>query len=142
MKAIIFTTIALLFTASMTTAQAQSEVKVDVLAKTSKSWNGQQLPHYPSSQPEITMLKVTIPPGTKLPEHMHLVINAAVLLKGKLTVISENGKKLYLKAGDPIVELVNTWHYGLNEGEEPVELIVFYAGTANVPITIKKSTAN
>ncbi|NQZ10144.1 MAG: cupin domain-containing protein [Algicola sp.] len=141
MKPFIFAAIALLLTSFGATVQAQSDVKVEVLAKTSKSWNGQPLPNYPSSRPEITMLKVTIPGGTRLPEHMHLVINAAVLLKGKITVVSEDGKKLYLSAGDPIVELVNTWHYGLNEDVEPAELIVFYAGTPNVPITIKKSSA-
>ncbi|MCJ8267796.1 MAG: cupin domain-containing protein [Psychrosphaera sp.] len=141
MKPFIFVAITLLLSSFWVTVQAQNDVKIEVLAKTSKSWNGQLLPHYPSSQPEITMLKVTIPAGTRLPKHMHLAINAAVLLKGKLTVVSEDGKKLYLKAGDPIVELVNTWHYGLNEDVEPAELIVFYAGTANVPITIKKSSS-
>ena len=29
---------------------------------------------------------------------------------------------------DSIVEMVNSWHKGMNIGAEPVELIVFYAG--------------
>jgi quercetin dioxygenase-like cupin family protein len=61
------------------------------------------------------------------------------LLKGELTVVTENNETLHLKAGDPIVEVVNKWHYGKNEGNEPAEIIVFYAGTRDTPITVKKS---
>ncbi len=115
-----------------------SGVTVDVLAKTSSSWNGATLPAYATGQPEVTILKIVIPPKIKLPLHQHPVINAGVLLKGELTVITENNKTLHLKAGDSIVEVVNTWHYGINEGSEPAEIIVFYAGVLNQPITIKK----
>ncbi len=113
-------------------------ITVDVLAKTSSSWNGATLPAYATGQPEVTILKIVIPPKIKLPLHQHPVINAGVLLKGELTVITDNNKTLHLKAGDSIVEVVNTWHYGINEGNEPAEIIVFYAGVLNQPITIKK----
>jgi len=45
---------------------------------------------------------------------------------------------LHLKAGDAIAEVVNTWHYGKNEGDMPAEIIVFYAGTEGLPITIQQ----
>jgi quercetin dioxygenase-like cupin family protein len=113
-------------------------LKVDVLAKTNKSWDGAILPSYPQGKPEITILRIIIPPGTTLPLHKHPVINAGVVIKGELTVITEEKKTLYLKAGDSIVEVVNTWHFGKNEGKEPVDIIVFYAGTENSQVTIKK----
>ena len=72
--------------------------------------------------------------------HKHPIINAGVLLKGELTVTSEHNDTLYLKAGDPIIELVNTWHYGINESDKPAEIIVFYVGTVHVPISIIKET--
>ncbi|MDY7002072.1 MAG: cupin domain-containing protein, partial [Thermodesulfobacteriota bacterium] len=37
-----------------------------------------------------------------------------------------------------IVEVVNTWHYGKNEGNETAEIIVFYAGIVDEAVTIKK----
>lgn len=116
-----------------------SETEVITLSKTSKSWNGTTLPNYPDGKPEVTILKITIPPKTKLELHQHPVINAGVLLKGELTVISETNDTLYLKAGEPIVEIVNQWHYGKNEGSMPVEIIVFYAGIKGTPITIGKN---
>jgi len=107
-----------------------------VLVKTTQSWDGQVLPAYPQGQPEITILRITIPAGARLATHKHPVINAGVLLSGQLTVVTSDGKELHLTAGDPIAEVVNTLHYGYNPGDMPAEIVVFYAGVADAPITI------
>lgn len=120
-------------------ARDVNTVEVEELAKTSSSWDGGALPDFPKGQPEITILKITIPPKVRLPLHKHPVINAGLLLSGELTVVIEDKKILYLKAGDSIVEVVNTWHYGINEGHEPAEIVVFYAGIQGAPITIKET---
>ena len=114
------------------------KVEVVTLAETTKSWNGAELPDYLEGKPKITILKITIPPKTDLQMHEHPVINCGVLTKGELTVTTEDNKILHMKAGDPIVEVVNTWHYGKNEGDKPAEIIVFYAGVEGVPITVMK----
>jgi quercetin dioxygenase-like cupin family protein len=114
-----------------------NNLEVTQLAKSTKSWDGENLPQYPQGQPEVTILRIKIPAGAKLEIHNHPVINAGVLLEGELTVVAEDGKILHLKAGDSIVELVNKKHYGKNEGTETAEIIVFYAGIENKPITIK-----
>lgn len=119
-------------------SQEPAPVKVDVLAKTGYSWNGAALQGYGAGKPEVTILKIDIPPGVELPRHKHPVVNAGVLLKGELTVITEHGKTLHLKAGDPIVEVMETWHFGKNEGNETAEIIVFYAGIAGKPVTVKQ----
>jgi len=115
-----------------------SSVVVKVIAKSDKSWDGMKLPAYPKGNPEVTILDITIPPHTKLHWHKHPVINAGILVKGKLTVIKEDGETLKLKEGDTIVELVETWHYGVNESDKPAQIIVFYAGIKNKPVTILK----
>ena len=112
-------------------------VEVKQLAKETKSWDGNHLPAYSEGQPEVTILKIRIPAGAELDMHYHPVINAGVLVKGELTVITEDHKTLHLKAGDSIVELVNKKHYGKNEGRETAEIVVFYAGIENKPITVK-----
>jgi quercetin dioxygenase-like cupin family protein len=109
---------------------------VEKLITTRHSWDGASLPAYPQGQPEVTLLRITIPAGTRLHTHSHPVINAGILLSGSLTVITTEGKTLHLKAGDPIVEVVNTLHYGINEGDVPAEIVVFYAGVADTPITV------
>jgi quercetin dioxygenase-like cupin family protein len=112
--------------------------QAETLAKSSNSWDGSPLPDYPTGKPEVTILKITIQPGEQLPMHEHHVINAGVLLSGKLTVVTEEGSVLHLKAGEALIETVNKWHYGKNEGDTPAEIIVFYAGTPGVPLATTK----
>lgn len=107
-----------------------------VMGKSSSSWDGNLLPEYPAGQTEISILRIKIPPGVSLPMHKHPVINAGVLLAGELTVETENGARLHLKAGEAIVEVVDVWHCGRNEGKVPAEIIVFYAGTDCLPVTV------
>lgn len=120
---------------SCNSSEISQKITFEKLAESTQSWNGDTLPSYPEGQPKVTILKASIPPKAKLEMHEHLVINAGLLLKGELTVIDEFGNRLELKAGDTIIELVNTFHYGINEGTETAEIVVFYAGDANTPIT-------
>lgn len=113
-------------------------IELQTLVKSVRSWDGAKLPPYPAGQPEVTVLKITIPPGMRLPVHKHPVINAGVMLKGELTVIVEDGSVLKLKAGDSLVELVDKWHRGENRGREPAEILVFYAGVEGKPVTVKR----
>lgn len=117
-------------------ADAVTGTQVEKLATTSRSWNGDLLPAYPSGQPEVSILRITIPAGARLPVHIHPVINAGVLISGQLTVITEAGETLQLKAGDAIVETVNTLHHGVNQGQVPAQIIVVYAGVLDAPITL------
>lgn len=113
-----------------------TEIQVVKLVETTTSWNGDKLPNYPEGTPKVTVLKITIPPKTKLHKHYHPVINSGILLKGALKVIDIDGNILNLKAGDVIVELVNKIHHGVNEGNKPAEIVVFYSGTEDLPITV------
>lgn len=138
MKKIFFAICLSLLMSGNVWADDANDVEVKVLAKTSVSWDGMSLPDYPKGKPEITILRIQIPPKVQLPLHKHPVINAGVLLKGQLTVVTKGNEILHLRAGDSIVEVVNKWHYGINEGNEFAEIIVFYVGVQNSPITIKQ----
>ncbi|MCF7832718.1 MAG: cupin domain-containing protein [Candidatus Marinimicrobia bacterium] len=119
---------------------SEGKTEVKVLAKTSQSWNGDNLPRYSKGKPEVTILRISIPPHTDLAWHEHPEINAGVMISGELTVITDKQDTLHLQAGDPIVEVVDTWHFGKNEGNEPVDIIVFYAGIKGKAVTILEDT--
>lgn len=104
-----------------------------VLLKTSQSWDGADLPAYPQGTPEISVIKVSIPPGTALPMHRHAVINAGVLLSGELTVTTEYGQTHVLAEGEPLSEVVGTWHFGKSTGTGPAVALVVYVGTTDLP---------
>ncbi|MEY4484386.1 MAG: hypothetical protein RL693_1838 [Verrucomicrobiota bacterium] len=116
----------------------KSSIVSHELVKSTKSWDGDTLPAYPKGQPEISIRRIIIPAGAKLETHLHLVINAGVLLSGELTVVKVDGPTLHLKAGDPIVELVNKRHHAINEGKVPAEIVVVYAGVVGAQPTVLK----
>jgi quercetin dioxygenase-like cupin family protein len=138
MKKLIYGICFVILLSSNILAEDLNAIQTDVLAKSSLSWDGSRLPDYPKGSPELTILRIKIPPGALLPLHKHMAINAAVLLSGELTVITEDSKTLNLKTGDSIVEVVNKWHYGKNEGNKTAEILVFYAGVIDIPITVKE----
>jgi quercetin dioxygenase-like cupin family protein len=137
MKISIWLMLVTLFPSLVFAEQIETSIVSDVLVKSTRSWDGSQLPKYPEGQPEVTILKITIPAGAKIPLHQHPYINAGVLIKGELTVLTQTGDKLIMTAGDQIVEVVNKWHKGQNSGDIPAEIIVFYAGIEGQPITVK-----
>lgn len=106
-----------------------------LLENVSHSWDGKALVAYPTEQPAITLLKISVAPKTKLAKHYHSVINVGYMLEGELTVHGENGEVKTIKAGEPLVEMVGTIHYGENTGDCTAVIIVFYAGDAKTPIT-------
>lgn len=135
-KSIVYAILLVALMTSCATRKNLRDISVETLVKSSQSWNGAELPGYGEGIPEVTVLRITIPPGASLQPHKHLCINVGLLTKGELTVMTETDQKMVLKAGDPIVELVNTWHYGKNTGRKPAEIVVFYAGVIDQPITV------
>ena len=59
-----------------------------------------QLPAYPGEQPQISIVKVTVPPHSKLKWHKHPSINAGYLMSGEITVEVEDGSVRVVKAGE------------------------------------------
>ena len=106
--------------------------------QTTVHWNQQPIKPIHIDHPQVTILRITIPAGEKLAMHKHPILNVGYLTKGELTVRSEKGGVLVLKPGDPIVELVNEWHYGESTGSEDAEIVVTYVGDKNDDLSITK----
>ncbi|MNQ96213.1 Cupin domain protein [compost metagenome] len=120
-----------------TAVTAEPQIEVTQLLKTTQSWDGAQYRKYPEGQPEVSVLRYKIPAHSSLPWHTHPVVNVAYVISGHLTVIrKDNAKTLVIGPGDVLPEIVGAFHRG-ESGDEPVELIVFYAGTPTVPLTVK-----
>ena len=108
----------------------------EVLLKSTSSWDGTPYIRYPDGTPELTTLKITIPPRTELPWHTHPMPNVAYVLSGELTVEQrEGGQSKTIQAGDVLPEMVDINHRG-RTGDNPVVLIVFYAGTKGMPLSV------
>jgi quercetin dioxygenase-like cupin family protein len=123
---------------SHNTAMA-NEVAADILVKGSTSWDGGAIA-YPQGKAELIVQKITITPGGKkeisLAMHCHTIPLAAYVTKGSLKVVKASGEEKVFKAGDAFIEVMKTWHKGVFN--EDAELIVFYAGEKDVPVSTKK----
>ena len=104
--------------------------------QTTTHWNQQPIKPIHIDHPQVTMLRITIPAGEKLAMHKHPILNVGYLTKGELTVRSEKGDVLVLKPGDPIVELVEEWHYGESTGSGDAEIVVTYVGDKDDDLSI------
>lgn len=118
--------------APVSVATAQRET----LLQTTQSWNGKPYTHYPSGQPQLTTLKVTLAAHTSLPWHSHPMPNAVYVLSGTLTLRDRaSGKTLVVHQGQAVAESVDDVHRG-EAGDEPAVLIITYAGTPGVPTSV------
>ena len=115
---------------------AMSEIDAEVLVKSTTMWNGTTIPPYGVGQPEISVMRITIPPGQALPMHYHPHATAGVLLSGELVVHTAAGETTKLSAGDGLIELTDQIHAGANTGDEPAIILVVYAGIKGEPVTV------
>jgi len=69
---------------------------------------------------------------------MHGIISAGYMIKGQLTVVLEDETTMTIRKGDTIIEVVNKWHHGINNGDSDAEFIVFYAGGTDIPLSVTR----
>ena len=85
-------------------------------------------------KPDVLVSLATFPPGARLPEHQHPNPHYVYVLEGVLTVVNTQTNKTFdVKAGDFVVEMQDTWHYGINNGTVPVKLLVIDQVPAGAP---------
>jgi quercetin dioxygenase-like cupin family protein len=91
-----------------------SQVRVEQLLQTTHSWDGAEYTRYVTGRPQITILRISIPPNTALDWHEHPMISAGYVLPGQITLeIKGTRERKTLRAGEALAESVNTIHRGL-----------------------------
>jgi quercetin dioxygenase-like cupin family protein len=116
----------------------EPQIKVEQILQTTQSWDASPYTNYPTGQPQVTVLRITIPPNTALHWHRHPIISVAYVLSGHLTLEKKaTGERTILQAGQAVAETVQTTHRGFTT-DEPVQLIVFYAGQVGLPLTVSE----
>ncbi|MCS3532218.1 cupin domain-containing protein [Chryseobacterium sp. JUb7] len=116
-------------------SEYSDKIESTTLLKTTKSWDGTLYQSYPSGQPEVSVLKIAVPPNQALDWHKHPVINAAYVLKGEIEVErKEDGKTQWIREGQAVPEMVDVAHRG-KTGEKGATLIVFYSGTTDLSLS-------
>jgi quercetin dioxygenase-like cupin family protein len=108
----------------------------EILLQTTQSWNGKPYTHYPTGQPQLTTIKLTIEPHTALPWHTHPFPNVVYVLSGSLTLHDKaSGKTQVVHQGEAVGESVDDVHRG-ESGDVPTVLLITYVGTPGVPTSV------
>ena len=109
----------------------------ETLLESTASWDGEGFT-YPDGEAQITISRVKIPKGARLPMHCHPVPLGGYLVKGLLEVQKEDGSTFLLKKDEPLIEVSMQWHYG--RALEDTEILVIYSGASGIPVTLLKDS--
>lgn len=129
-----------LLTSLALAADYNAGVSATVLKKTSVTSNGEKITYPQTDRAEVTAMTVDLAPGAETGWHQHPVPVYAYVVAGNLSVELADGNVLNFRAGEAIIEAVNTLHNGKNRGTEPVRLAVFYLGSEGRANVIKRES--
>jgi quercetin dioxygenase-like cupin family protein len=117
-------------------AQYNKGVILEPVLKTDTTSIGQKIVYPQFANDEVSIIKVTIPPGKSTGWHKHTFPVFAYVVQGILTIEIENKKQLQFSQNSSFSEVINTLHNGINNGKEDVILIAFFMGEKGKPLSI------
>lgn len=117
-------------------SQYNNGVVLEAVLKTDTTSIGQKIVYPTFANDEVSIIKVTLPPGKSTGWHKHFFPVFAYVLKGTLTVEVENKKTLQFPVNSSFSEVINTLHNGVNNGNEDVVLIAFFMGEKDKPLSV------
>lgn len=130
----------ILFIAPLTAQQAYNKgVKVETLLKTDTTAIGQKIVFPSSTNDEVTIARITLPPGTSTGWHKHDRPVFAYVVSGVLKVRMQNGKVNEFLPSTTFAEMVDVYHEGFNDSTTDVVLIAFYLGEKDRPLSTSHS---
>ena len=115
---------AALLLAACASASAQ-EAAVATPLSTAVTTNSGQPIALPQGPVQVSVSRVVIPAGSKLPVHRHPYPRYAYVEAGRIRVTNvDTGGEVEFAPGGFIVEAIGQWHTGLALGTEDVRLLV------------------
>ena len=119
-------------------AQYNNDLIIEQILKTDTTSLGQRISYPVTANDEVTMLKITLPPGKTTGWHVHEIPVFAYVLKGTLTVEFEDGKTVRFAENSSFAEVLHTVHRGINRENCDLVLLAIYLGEKGKPLSIKK----
>ena len=114
------------------------EVLVETILKTDKTSLGQKIDYPQSDRDEVTVARVTLPPGKSTGWHKHSFPVFAYILQGTLSIEFKTGEIRQFQEKSSFAEVIDVLHNGKNNGQENVVLLAFFMGEKEKPLSIKE----
>lgn len=111
---------------------------VEELLQSEVNSMGQKIRYPEVNNAKVTMTKITFPPGETTGWHKHNIPVFSYIIKGTLTVETEDGKVMKYKENTCFSESYNIYHKGTNkENTNLVVMAIYLGGDAKELSTIK-----
>ena len=132
--------IAIAFIMSFLSANAQYNDKliIEKLMQSDSDSMGQKISYPDVKDAKITMMKITFPPGETTGWHKHNIPVFSYILKGTLTVQTEDNKIIEYKENTSFAESYNIYHKGTNNGKTDLVVLAIYLGGDKEELSVKK----
>lgn len=130
--------IAALALAACASASAQEAAVTTRLTSAVATNSGQPIA-LPQGPVQVSVSRVVIPAGSKLPVHKHPYPRYAYVEAGRIRVTNvDTGGEIEFAPGGFIVEAIGQWHTGLALGPEDVRLLVIDQHPPGEATTIRR----
>jgi len=116
-------------------SNASERTHVEPLLATSTTVLGQPIAYAPGGTAKVTSAIVELPPGGKTGLHRHDVPMFAYVLSGEVTVDYQGEGSRTYRAGEALVEAIDTPHDGYNSGAVPTRILTVFFGAEGTPDT-------
>jgi quercetin dioxygenase-like cupin family protein len=123
-------------------SQYNKDIIIETVLKTDTTSIGQKIVYPDFQNDEISVVKVTIPPGKSTGWHKHNFPVFAYVLEGDLTIELKDGKPILFRKSSSFSEVITTNHNGINNGKDTVILIAFFMGEKGKPLSVHGDTQN
>ncbi|WP_456867805.1 cupin domain-containing protein [Galbibacter sp. BG1] len=117
-------------------AQYNKALKVETLLDSHKNGIGQHIKYPTVKQANVTMKKITFPPGSTTGWHKHSIPVFSYIIQGKLTVETKGHETKVFSRNTCFSESYNTLHQGSNKETTDLVVIAIYLGGDELPLSI------
>jgi quercetin dioxygenase-like cupin family protein len=118
-------------------ARAQVSVNATPILQSHTTAMGMPIAYPKTDSAEVTALLLNLGPGGETGRHMHPYPTFVYILEGAIDVETDGGMTHSYKAGDSVLEVLNTWHNTKNKGKTPAKVLVVFAGVQGKPNLVR-----
>ena len=119
-------------------AQYSSKLIIEKLMQSDINSMGQKISYPEVKDAKVTMMKITFPPGETTGWHKHNIPVFSYILKGTLTVQTEDNKITQFKENTSFAESHNIYHKGTNNEKTDLVVLAIYLGGDEKELSVKK----
>jgi quercetin dioxygenase-like cupin family protein len=119
-------------------AQYNNKLVVEELLQSEVNSMGQKIIYPEVKDAKVTIKKITFPPGETTGWHKHEIPVFSYIIKGTLTVETEDGKVMQYKENTCFSESYNIYHKGTNKENTDLVVIAIYLGGDGKELSIKQ----